>query len=110
MFHCDQKWRARSVKREWLAEGRGNSARDNEVAHYIWGVMNISGWFYQTADKNPYLVVKGLRSGGSKILFQGLLGGANELCILRLRQIIGIYFEAMLAADSGEIDAVKDEA
>ena len=31
-------------------------------------------------------------------------------CVFCGWQIIGIYFVAMLAADSGEIDAVKDEA
>ncbi len=49
-------------------------------------------------------------SGGDKILLLGLLGSANELCILRLRQIIGVYFVAMLPADGGKIDSVKDEA
>jgi hypothetical protein len=45
MFHCDQKWRARSVKRERLAEGRGNFTRDNMAARYIWGRMNLLAVF-----------------------------------------------------------------
>ncbi len=109
MFHCGQKWRTRSVKRIAAAEGRAIFDHDNEAAHYIWGAMN-SSVDLSDRGKNPDMVVKALWSGGGKILLQGLLCGANELCILRLRQIIGIYFVAMLPADGGKINAVKNQA
>ena len=39
MFHCDLKWQARLVKREWCAEGRGSSVHDKRQ-HAICGVGN----------------------------------------------------------------------
>jgi hypothetical protein len=43
MFQPEQEWRARTVKRKWLAEGRDTFDHDNETARYIWGAVNRFG-------------------------------------------------------------------
>ena len=45
MFHCDQKWRAGSVKRTRLAESLAIFDHDNEAARYIWGKVYVQAGF-----------------------------------------------------------------
>ncbi len=99
MFQDDQKLQASSVKKICPAERLAIFDHDNETVRYIWGVI-YAGRFLSDRDKKATAGVEGLRSGGSKILLPGMLGGANRLCILRL-QIICIYFVAMLPANCG---------
>jgi hypothetical protein len=40
MFHRDQKWATKSVKRMELTESLSIFDHDNEAARYIWGATN----------------------------------------------------------------------
>ncbi len=100
MFHLDLEGQARTVKTNAASEWRGNFDHDNVIARYMWGRKSYSGYFSNFDKKSRYGDYD-LLFGGDKNLFLRLVGSANGWLI---------YFVAMLSADGGEINAVKDEA
>jgi len=98
MFHRYLEWQAKLVKRDASAEGRGNLDHDKGAVRYIWGRDRSSRCFSEIDKKSRYGGCDLLFSC-NKNLFWGLVGSANGLLI---------YFVAMLPANSGEINSVKD--